>query len=63
MNASTDEHDTDKIYYCSAGSHYWHWAYTPNNGGELYPSELGDPYNTEEAETWDAEEQYCGCND
>jgi len=63
MSASTDEHDTDKIYYCSAGSHYWHWAYTPNNGGEWYPSELGDPYNTEEAETWDAEDQYCGCND
>jgi hypothetical protein len=48
--------DTDTVYYCPAGGHFWKWGYSIEKAGHFFPAFVRDEEAPEECE-----ELNCGC--
>jgi hypothetical protein len=57
------EKDTTKVYYCTAGGHFWRWQWSPENGGYYFPAFIADVDDKDYNPPDDYEKKYCGCND
>ncbi len=52
--------DTSKLYYCSAGGHYWYYS---EDGEPKFYANVGDTNNVTDEQAENAEDKYCGCNE